>query len=72
MKHLSCFCNKDGCLHLNIRILHYENKVKLTVAEEFTDSEPDEAGPSSSAAKALINVVYILVELATKICNIDK
>ncbi|CAH1954741.1 unnamed protein product [Acanthoscelides obtectus] len=66
MKHLSCFSNKDGCHHFNIGKLNYENKVKLTVAEEFTDLEPDEAGPSSSAAKALINGDYILVELVQK------
>lgn len=64
MKHLSCFCDKDCCVHFNIGKLTYEGKPKLRVEDVFTDSESDnEAGPSSVSVKAFNTGDHILVKL---------
>lgn len=67
MKHLSCFCNNDHCVHFNIGKIIYEDKPKHLVETVFSDSEPEnEAGPSSVAVNRLQTGDHILVKLLSK------
>lgn len=67
MKHLSCFCDNDCCLHFNIGKIIYEDKPKLIVEDVFTDSESEnEAVPSSATVKVFNTGDYILVKLLTR------
>lgn len=68
MRHLSCFCENDSCLHFKIGKILYEDMQKLRVEDVFTDSETEnDAGPSCITTGNAFNTGdYILVKLPAK------
>lgn len=67
MRHLSCFCDNDSCLHFKMGTIIYEDKQKLRVEDVFTESESEnEAGPSSSTRISFNTGDYLLVKLLAR------